>query len=275
MPATPLSTVLSTPAAVTPGPSPLGPGGIAGDLVRDGALVICSAFPRARFAERDANGKPFGVDIEIGQAIAGELVLQPDVQERPFESLIDAVTDGQCDVSVAGQFITQSRLERIEMIPYRQGTQHVVVRAGNPLAIVELTDLCGRALAVVAGTIHVDLTRGLGDYAGSGIDHQCSRDGLPAVDLREYPSQKEAEDALARGDVDAYIGNDFVTVDRPADFSLSAALPTTRNGIGHRKGTLVLGPALVAGLRALIDDGTYLQILEKYDVAHAALTIRP
>lgn len=249
--------------------------GLAGDLIGPGRLVICSSFPRPRFAEHDADGRPFGVDIEIGQELALRLGLEPEVRDQLFETLIDSVVDGGCDVSVAGQFITSARLALIDMIPYRQGTPHVVVRAGDPLADGELTDLCGRTLAVVSGTVHIDIIRGLGDYVGRGVDDQCLQAGQALVELREYPSQEEAEDALARGDTDAYVGNDFVTVDRPADFALGMALPPVRNGIGVRKDTASLHAGLRAALGSLIEDGSYLAILERYAMAHVAVTGTP
>ena len=262
----------ATLAPIAASPSAGATGDLASDLVGSGQLIICSSFPRVRFAERDANGQPFGVDVEIGQAIARRLSMEPDLREVLFESLLDAVAGGSCDVSIAGQFITAGRLVRIDMIAYRQGSPHVIVQVANPLGIRELSDLCGRALAVVSGSVYVELVRGLGDFAGKGIDDQCRAAGKPVIDLREFPTQKEAEDALARGDADAYIGNDFVTVERPQDFALSAPLPPLRNGIGLRKGASLLNAGVKAALGAMIDDGAYLAILEKYGAADAALS---
>ena len=135
--------------------------------------------------------------------------------------------------------------------------------------------LCGRSMAVVSGTVHVEIVLGVGDYAGRGIDDLCRAADQPTVELHEYPSQEEAEDALARGEVDAYSGNDFVVVDRPADFALSAALPPTRNGIGYRKDAESLGVGLRDALSAMMEDGIYIAILERYDVAHVALPSAP
>ena len=241
------------------------------DLLEPGRLSICSPFPRLRFAEMDSEGAPFGVDIDIGIEIATRLGLEADVRDAPFETLIDAVVERQCDVSIAGQFITQDRLAVIEMIPYRGGTPHVVVQAGDPLGIGELVDLCGRSMAVVSGTVHVEMVLGVGDYVGRGIDDLCRTADKPTVELHEYQSQAEAEDALAGGEVDAYSGNDFVAVERPADFALSAELPPIRNGIGLRKDADSLGDGIRAALDAMIEDGVYLAILEQYDVAHVAL----
>ena len=248
---------------------------VTADLIQPGRVTVCSSFPRVRFAERDADGKPFGVDIDIGLEIVARLGLDAEVTELPFDSLIDAVVGRRCDVSIAGQFITQGRLALIDMIPYREGTPHVIVQAGDPLGIDELADLCGRSMAVVSGTVHVEIVRGVGDYAGQGIDDECRAAGQPTVDLREYPDQEEAENALAQREVDAYSGNDFVAVDRPQEFALSAALPSIRNGIGVRKDASSLHEAIRGALGAMIADGTYLAILDLYDVGHAALSTPP
>ncbi len=265
-------------AQPTEGPaSPSAPAAdLADQLIQPGQLTVCSAFPRTRFAERDAQGHPFGVDIDIGLAIAERLGLEPVIAELPFEDLIDAVDDGRCDVTISGHFITQARLERIDLIPYREGSVNVVVRAGNPLGIEQLTDLCGKTAAIVAGTIYFDIVRGLGDYTDDGIDQLCAQAGRPPVDLTEYATEADAEEAFAGGDADAFIGNEAIAIDRPSEFELSpAALPKLRNGIGHRLGAATLDEALRAALRELIGDGTYAAVLERYGVSGIAITELP
>jgi ABC-type amino acid transport substrate-binding protein len=249
---------------------------LADQLMQPGQLTICSAFPRTRFAERDAQGQPFGVDIDIGLAIAEQLGLEPVIVELPFEELIDAVVDGRCDVTISGHFITAARLERIDLIPYREGSVNVVVRAGNPLGIEQLTDLCGRTAAIVEGTIYFDIVRGLGDYSGGGIDQQCEQAGQPAVNLAQFATEGDAEAAFADGDADAFIGNEAIALDRPSEFELSpAALPRLRNGIGHRLGAAALDLALRTALRELIGDGTYAAIFERYGVSGIEVTELP
>lgn len=269
----PTTAVASTPL---PGsPSAATTDGLAAELIAPGRLVACSSFPRQRFAERDAAGEPFGIDIEIGQEIARRLGLEPEVRDVVFDSLLAEVERRQCDVSIAGQFITGARLARIAMIPYRQGAPQIVVPAGNPGAILELLDLCGRRLAVVTGSVYVEIVRGLGDYVGNGLDDRCRTAGAEPVDLREYANQGEAEDALARGLVHAYVGNDAIAVERPSEFELSAAFPPLRNGIGHARRAALLGDRIRTSLRAMIDDGSYLAILARYGAQGAALTDRP
>lgn len=252
------------------------PADLGTELIQPGELTICSAFPRLRFAEFDAQGNPFGVDIDIGLAIAGEMGLRPDVREGVFDDLIGAVVDRRCDVAISGHFITQERLQLIDLIPYREGSVSPVVRVGNPLRIDELTDLCARSVAIVAGTIYHDIVRGLGEYAGSGVDQQCEPAGRPPVDLAEHDTEADAVAALSAGEADAYIGNEAIAVERSDEFQLSTAeLPRLRNGIGHRKEATVLDDSIRSALRALIGNGTYAAILERYGASSGALTELP
>ena len=273
--ATPAGSVGSAaPPSIAVGPS-TSASALGAELISPGRLVMCIAFNRTRFAERDADGKPFGVDVEIGEAIAAELALEPEILDVPFDEVIDTVVARACDVSIAGHFITQDRLARIDMIPYREGAPHVIVPKGNPLGINEAVDLCGRSFAVVATTVYVDMVRGAGDYVGEGINDVCLDAGHAPVDLREFPDQQKAEAALIAGDVNAYAGNEALAAERPGEFELTFELPRARNGIGHRLDAPVLDTFVREALRTLIADGRYLAILERYGAQSGALTITP
>jgi polar amino acid transport system substrate-binding protein len=251
--------------------SPTG-SGLEAELVTPGRLTYCTNLRPGRMGFRDAMGKAAGVNIEIAQEIAGRLGVEAEVLETPFEVLIDAVSTRQCDMSISSQHITQTRLERIDMLPYLQGIQHVVVRKGNPAGIVQLTDLCGKVLAVQTGSTHVDLVLGQGDHSGAGIDRDCAAAGKPKVDLREFADDGEAAESVANGTADAYIGSDFVAADRPTEFELSTALPPIRNGIGLPKDHPALRAAVDGALQAMIGDGTYQAILERFDVGGLSIS---
>ncbi|MGH2427466.1 MAG: transporter substrate-binding domain-containing protein [Candidatus Limnocylindria bacterium] len=260
------STQTAEPTASIESAAPSVPTGLDAELASPGHLVSCTDIRGTLMSSFDEDGRPIGVNIELGEAIAARLGLEPQIQDTAFETLIDAVEDGVCDVSISSQHITQTRLERIEMIPITQGTQHVIVRVGNPAGIGTLTDLCGKGLAVQNGSTHVDLILGLGDHVDAGLDAECQSLGLPSVDLRTFEADQDAVEALATGEADAYIGSDFVTLDRPSEFELSVALPPTRNGIGLAKDKPLLLAGVEAALESMFDDGTYLAILREHGV---------
>jgi polar amino acid transport system substrate-binding protein len=240
--------------------------GLEAELVTPGRLTYCTDLRPGRMGFLDENGKPAGVHIDLVGEFAQRLGLEAEMRETQFEALIDAVVEGSCDISISAQHITRTRLERIDMLPYTQGVQHVVVRAGNPAGIIGLTDLCGKVLAVQTGSTHVDLVLGQGDHEGAGIDRACAAAGRPNVDLRQFDDDGEAIDSLAAGRADAYIGSDFVASDRPTEFELTTPLPPIRNGIGVSKDHPAIRAAVDGALQAMIGDGTYLTILQRFGV---------
>ncbi len=258
----------ATPSAAASPSAPASPAGsgLEAQLVTPGRFTYCANLRPGRMGFRDESGKPAGVNIEIAVEIARRLGLAAEIRETPFEALIDAIAGGLCDISISAQIITRTRLERIDMLPYIQGVQHVVVRAGNPARIVALTDLCGKVLAVQTGSTHVDLVLGLGDHTGAGIDRDCAAAARAKVDLRQFDDDADAIEALAGGTANAYIGSDFIAFDRPAEFELATALPPIRNGIGLPKDHPALRAAVEGAFKAMIADGTYKAILERFGV---------
>lgn len=263
----------ASPAAAASPSAPASPAGsgLEAQLVTPGRFTYCANLRPGRMGFRDESGKPAGVNIEIAVEIARRLGLAAEIRETPFEALIDAVAGGLCDISISAQIITRTRLERIDMLPYIQGIQHVVVRAGNPAGIVGLTDLCGKVLAVQTGSTHVDLVLGQGDHTGAGIDRDCAAAARPKVDLRQFDDDADAIEALAGGTANAYIGSDFVAIDRPTEFELATALPPIRNGIGLSKDHPALRAAVDAAFQAMIADGTYKAILERFGVGSLSI----
>ena len=96
----------------------------------------------------------------------------------------------------------------------------------------------------------------------------------PTAKLVRVGHEAGPHDIIA-GEVQAYIGNDFVTQDRPDEFTLSVALSPIRNGIGHRVDTPDLDRATRAALASMIADGSYLAILDRYGMVHVAIRERP
>jgi polar amino acid transport system substrate-binding protein len=255
----------------TPPSAPPALAALDAELVTPGRLTYCANLRPGRLGYRDENGEPAGVNIELAKEIARRLGLEAEIRETPFEELIDAVAGGLCDISISSQHITATRLQRIDMLPYTQGSQHIVVRTGNPAGIVALTDLCGRILAVQTGSTHVDLVLGQGDHSGAGIDRDCAAAGRPKVDLRQFDDDADAIEALAGGTADAYIGTDLITVDRSTEFELATTLPPTRNGIGVPKDHPALRAAVEGAFQAMIGDGTYQAILDRFGVGYASI----
>jgi polar amino acid transport system substrate-binding protein len=244
-------------------PSPVASATLADELATPGTLTACTTFGSVAFATYDAAGKAIGVNADIDAELARRLDLTPTIQDMKFSDLIDAVVAGRCDISVSSQIILQARLARIDMIPYTKGVPHLDLRAGDT-SIKTVLDACGRKIGLPEGSFWADYIHGTADYAGRGLDQKCAAAKRAPADLRLYADEQLAVGALESGEVDIFIGNDFIALQRPTVFKLGPELPPLKQGIGVAKGHPALRRAVDAALKAMIKDGTYKAILHRY-----------
>ena len=254
-------------------------------LLFPGKLTICSDLPYPPQEYFDEAGNAIGSDIEIGQAIAARLGLQAEIVNSVFDTIIPALTGGKCDVIISAQNINDDRLTQVDMIPYFQAGQAFLVQKGNPANLQAQTDLCGKKVAVEAGTTMLDFLSGTSDFKGAGMPKICSDASLPPAQATPFPKDSDALAALQAGAADAYFADLPVVIGyaeaQPDAFEVAPVpqIEPALEGISVAKSvdpaTTAHSPiyeAVKTALLAVIDDGTYQSILEKYGVEQGAIT---
>lgn len=241
------------------------------ELLFKGKLLICSDLPYPPQEFFDSGGNPVGSDIEIGQELARRMGLEAEIVNSVFDTILDAMAGGKCDIVISAQTISAERLERVEMVPYFQAGSTFIVQHGNPAGIHNELNLCGGAIAAQSGTVLAQQIEGKGDYKNNGLSDRCVEADKPRIELQEFVKDDEAIDALAAGDVDAYF------VDSPAagyhviqninELELSGlTLDVAAQGISVPKDKPGLLAAIRQALDSMMSDGTYMAILARYGV---------
>ena len=248
------------------------------ELAFPGKLVVCIDIPYPPQEMFDEHGNPTGADPDLAAEIATRLGLEVQIENSVFDTIIAAVTSGKCDIIISAQNITADRLEQVNMIPYFKAGQAFVVTKGNPEAISEPLDLCGKSVAAESGTTEVDYVLGSGDYKGAGLNKQCSEEGLDQVDMQQFQKDTDALLALSAGQVVAYFADSpvagFYAAQQPDQLELSGVTVEVANeGISVPKDKKGLADAVVAALKSMADDGTYLEILTKYGLEDGAVEV--
>jgi polar amino acid transport system substrate-binding protein len=241
-----------------------------------GKLVVCIDIPYPPQEFFDENGNPTGADPDIATEIAKRLGLQIQIENSVFDTIIAAVTSGKCDIIISAQNLTAERLQQVNMIPYFKAGQAFVVAKRNPEGIHEPLDLCGKSVAAEQGTTEVDYVRGDGDYKGKGLNKQCADAGKPEVDMQEFQKDSDALLALTSGQVVAYFADSpvagYYTVQQPDQFELSGVTVEIANeGISVPKDKSGLADGVLAALKSMAEDGTYVEILKKYGLEDGAV----
>jgi polar amino acid transport system substrate-binding protein len=231
----------------------------------DGTLDIGSdiAYAPIEFYEEGTQNAQ-GLDVDIANALAGQLGVKANFINTGFDGLIGALQAKRFDVIMSSMTVTAERQQQIDFIPYFTAGTGILVQAGNPLGIQSLADLCGKSVAVQLGTIQVDQL--------SAQNEQCT-DKIAITTFDQNPLAVE-QVRLGRADAE--------TADYPvaaydaklSDGALEIAGPqfeAAPYGIGLRKDSTELNAALTKALQAIMDNGEYDTILADWNLAAGSI----
>lgn len=98
-----------------------------------------------------------GFEPDLAAAVGRVLGLRVEMVPTPFSDLLDAVEGHDLDLAMSAMTDTAEREEVVDFVDYFTAGTSIVVRRGNPKGVLDLTDLCGRDVAVEVGTTQVDL----------------------------------------------------------------------------------------------------------------------
>jgi len=274
--------LVATACSTTPTPA----SALEGALAQKNHLLICTDFPYPPQEMFDANGNPEGLDIDIGTEMAKRLGLQVQFVNSVFDTIIAAVNSGKCDIIISAQNITADRQKQVSMIPYFQAGQSFVALKGNPDNINVPMDLCGKAAAAESGTTEADYLQGTGDYLDKGITQACQAAGKPAVTVVVTQKDTDALQQLQAGKVVIYSTDSpvaaYYTIEHPDLFQVvGQVLEPIQEGISVPCGQedctnaplSTVGETVRSTLKSMMDDGTYLKILTKWNLADGAVTL--
>ncbi|HEX7974829.1 MAG TPA: ABC transporter substrate-binding protein [Anaerolineales bacterium] len=248
-------------------------------------LQFCTDFPYPPQEFYDENGNPQGLDIEIGTEIANRLGLKAQYVNSVFDTIIAAVSSGKCDAILSAMNVTADRQKKVSMIPYFQAGQAFVAQKGNPQGINTALDLCGKSAAAESGTTEADYLQGTGDYKGKGLTQDCAKNSKKPINVVVTQKDTDALQQLQAGKVAVYFADSpvaaYYTVQHPDQFQLvGQVLQPAQEGIAVPCGQTdctkapltPLAQAIQTALKSMMDDGTYLKILTKWNLADSAVT---
>jgi polar amino acid transport system substrate-binding protein len=231
-------------------------------------IVYCadiSAPPLTFFRE---DGKPTGIEIDLGEAIAQRLGVRAEWRNISFSGIIPALVAQQCDAIMAQLYNKPERRQVIDFVDYMKAGQALVVQKGNPDHIRSLEDLSGRKVAVENGTTIKSLIE--------EQNNKFATSGKPPATIIVFPKDTDAFQALGIGQVQAY-GTTVATAGyyftkTQGQFEIGGdPFAQATVGAGFRKQDKDLQKAYAEALAAVQKDGTYAAILKRWNVSGDAL----
>ncbi|MGI5437720.1 ABC transporter substrate-binding protein [Streptomyces shenzhenensis] len=238
------------------------------------------AYPPVEYME---GGKAVGIDPDIADALGKQLGVKFEFQNGKFDNLIVGLQAKRFNVIMSAMNDTKDRQDGInsdngqkvgngiDFVDYFTAGTSILVQKGNPKGIKTLDDLCGKVVALQKGTTSEGIAK--------AQTKKCTQDGKKAITLQTFDTDPEALLRLKQGASVADL-NDFPVAAYNAktsgggkDFEvIGDQIEAGPYGIGVSKENTQLRDALKAAMTAIIENGEYTKIMEKWNVTAGAVT---
>jgi polar amino acid transport system substrate-binding protein len=263
----------TTSAAETPAGDEIDISGV--EELADGTLTLGSDIAYAPIEFFDENNNPVGLDVDLANAIGEVLGVDVEFENAGFDSLLPSLDAERYDAVMSAMSVNPEREQVVDFVEYFNAGIGIIVAEGNPNNIQSFDDLCGTTVAVQKGTVQVDYLKGTTDDPG-GKDQDCRDAGQEGITVLEFDTDPEAVQALIAGQADAEMADFPVTAYSARQNASSVDLVDTQidpspYGIAVRKSSSALRDVLQSALDQLRADGTYDEILEKWELSAGAL----
>lgn len=238
----------------------------------DGALTVGSlvhgAPPLVMMATDNAT--PIGVEIDLARLVADKMGLDLDLQMTSWDNWALKVEANEYESMHGNIGVTDERLEKFDFSTYRAAYLGFVSLTGSRLSIEEAADISGLRIAVAAGTNQERVLR--------AWNEQLEEQGAEPAELYYYTNENDMALAVQSGRVDAFFNHfpgasylSSINENMEVAGRVSAGWPdNTLVGAAMARGS-ELAPAYTAALNELIDDGSYHEVLDRWDLSDEAL----
>lgn len=252
------------------------------DIKKAGVIKVGSdiAYPPVEYME---GGKAVGIDPDIADALGKQLGVKFEFQNGKFDQLIVGLQSKRFNAIMSAMNDTKDRQNGIDsdsgkkagngidFVDYFTAGTSILVQKGNPKGVKSLDDLCGKVVALQKGTTSEGIAK--------AQSTKCTKDGKKAITLQTFDTDPEALLRLKQGASVADL-NDFPVAAYNAktsgggkDFEVVGdQIEAGPYGIGVSKESTQLRDALQAAMEAIIKNGEYTKILQKWNVTDGAVT---
>ncbi len=241
-------------------------GKVPADIKAAGKLVIGTDSTYAPNEYLDADGKTIvGFDVDLFNAVAQKLGLTTEWQTAKFDSIIPGVGSGKYTVGVSSFTINADREKEVNMISYFSAGTQWAAKAG---ATLNPDDACGKKIAVQTATVQADdlKTR----------SKKCTDGGKAAITIDQYQAQSDATNAVVTGKDEAMLADSPIVAYAVKQTNGQLALlgdiyDSAPYGYAVGKTQTEFANVIAEAVKALIADGTYKQILDKWGTTAGAI----
>ena len=212
-----------------------------------------------------------GAFVDLGAAMSAKLGRTVTFKSVPFPALLPQMQSKQIDIAFSPMNDTPERQKVVDFVDFFNLGTKLLVRKGNPDHIEGVDSLCGKTVATVQGSIQIQLV--------TDQSARCTAAGHAAIENMQYANPADARLQVQTGRAAVFLGNSPVMVYQARyagdgkifDVVTGKEYQLSPIGITVAKDNVALRDALKQALAAIIADGSYRKILEKYGMESGAI----
>lgn len=235
-------------------------GQVDGKITADGKLVF-GTDPSYEPNEFKQGGEIVGFDVDLGTAIAKKLGLTAEFQESKFDAILPAL-GSRYELGMSSFTDNPEREKVVDFVTYfSAGTQWA-----SKDASFDPEKACGKKVSVQTGTVQDT----------DDLPAKQKACGSNAIQIQKYDGQDEATNAVVLGRADAVLADSPVMAGAVKKVGQGLQLvgdvyDAAPYGIAIPKTSGTTKDAVLGAVKALVADGTYTKILEKWGVQEGAI----
>ncbi|MCZ4291516.1 ABC transporter substrate-binding protein [Hoeflea alexandrii] len=227
---------------------------------------VDAAFPPMNY--KDADGNFVGIGVDIVKAIGEKFGVPVEMVESSYPQLMPGLETGRFDFigSAMGDF--PNRRESLTFVDYLKTGPQVFSLAKKKDELPTLDALCGRTAA------HARFVTSYGIAMKALSDDTCTAADKPAINIQldDLPVQIAlAQNRFDAGVISAENVSYLMQIEPDLYYRIGEPLRVWYYGFGFKKDDVELRDAVSKAVQAIIDDGTYAEILEKHGVPELAI----
>jgi polar amino acid transport system substrate-binding protein len=209
-----------------------------------------------------------GMDADLVHALAGEMGLTANIVNANFEAIIPGLAAGRYDLGASSFTDTKEREKTVDFVTYfTAGISFYAKASANP-GVKTVADLCGKSVAVEKGTVEQE--------EATKQSGKCTSEKKPAVNVLTYPGQNPVNLAIISGRaqlgmVDSPVAAYQIKQTNGQLKLIGESYSFAPYGLAIPKHSGLAAPVLAA-LKQLMANGTYLRILTKWGIQSGAIS---
>ncbi|HLU56339.1 MAG TPA: transporter substrate-binding domain-containing protein [Pseudonocardia sp.] len=235
------------------------------DEIKQAGVLRFAGDSHPPYRTVNPDGSVSGVDADFQAALGRVLGVRTEtliVDGLP--AALQGMLAGRYDAFNGPVKATAEREQQFDTVTWMTTRSSYVIPAGSSAGIAASDDLCGKRVAVTAGSITEEQLAKLSEY--------CGRIGRPAVETIALTDTNETLLAAESGRADAAGMTQAAAIDVTSQQPDRFTYVTQTEEQGATTDNLALfvpkdsglGPVMLDAFRALFADGTYAEIMQKW-----------